>query len=94
VRENVPEELVGKTFSEAISFYRKNNQLPIALVKEQKSLSLSQVLSEDYSDLDKFIERKFQEAGKSLKKGEYLDIRLNPSDETILEKEASLIIIR
>lgn len=94
VRENVPEELIGKTFGEAISFYRKNNQLPIALVKEQKSLSLSQVLSEDYSDLDKFIERKFQEAGRSLKKSDYLDIRLNPSDKTILEKEASLIIIR
>ncbi len=94
VRENIPTELIGKTFSEAISFYRKDNQLPIALVKEQKSLSLSQVLSEDYSDLDKFIERKFQEAGRSLKKSEYLDIHLNPSDETILEKEASLIIIR
>ncbi len=94
VRENVPDELIGKTFAEAISFYRKNNQLPIALVKEQKSLSLSQVLSEDYSDLDKFIERKFQEAGRSLKKSDYLDIRLNPSDETILEKEASFIIIR
>ncbi len=94
VRENVPGELIGKTFAEAISFYRKNNQLPIALVKEQKSLSLSQVLSEDYSDLDKFIERKFQEAGRSLKKSDYLDIRLNPSDETILEKEASFIIIR
>lgn len=90
----MPEDLIGKTFGEALDFYRHRNELPIAIVKEQKPLSLSHILSEDYSDLDKFIEKKFQDAGRSLKKGEYLDIRINPSDETILDKESSFIIIK
>jgi voltage-gated potassium channel len=92
-RHPTPEDLIGKTFREALDFYRQRNELPIAIVKEQKPLSLSHILSEDYSDLDKFIEKKFQDAGRSLKKGEFLDIRLNPSDEVVLDKESSLIVI-
>jgi len=93
IRQDIPDDLVGKTFGEAVNYYRKNQKLPIAIVKEQKPLSFNQILSEDYSDLDKFIERKFREAGRSLKKSEYLDVRLNPSDDTVLEKDLSLIII-
>jgi voltage-gated potassium channel len=90
----VPSELIGKTFREAISHFREKNQLPLAVVKEQKALSLGQILTEDYSELDKFIERKFQEAGKSLKKGDHLDIRINPPNNLKIEKDHSLIIIR
>jgi voltage-gated potassium channel len=50
-RKPVPAELVGKTFTDAIGFFREKNQLPIAVVKEQKTLSLSQILTEDYSEL-------------------------------------------
>jgi hypothetical protein len=94
IRQPVPQTLIGKTFGEALKLYRENHELPIAIVKEQKTLSLSQILSEDYSDLDKFIEKKFQQAGKSLKKGEYLDVRLNPPDHLILEKDLSIIVIK
>jgi voltage-gated potassium channel len=94
IRQPVPAELVGKTFGEALQFYRKIQQLPIAIVKEQKALSLQHVLSEDYSDLDKFIEEKFQAAGKSLRKGDFLDVYINPSDDTILDKDNSIVVIR
>jgi len=94
IREALPHELAGKTFGEALQYFRKFHQLPIAIVKEQKALSLTHILSEDYSDLDKFIEEKFQAAGKSLRKGDFLDVRINPADDTVLEKDISLIIIR
>lgn len=94
LRKKVPAELEGKSFSDAIIHYRKEGLLPIALVKEQKSLSLSHVLSEDYSYLDKFIERKFQEAGRSLRKGEHLDIQINPADDLVLDQESFLILIK
>jgi voltage-gated potassium channel len=94
VRQSVPPSLIGKTFAEALRFYREKQELPIAVVKEQKTLSLSQILSEDYSDLDRFIEKKFQDAGRSLKKGEYVDVKLNPPDDFILEKDISLIVIK
>jgi hypothetical protein len=94
IRQPVPQSLIGKTFGEALKFYREKQELPIAIVKEQKTLSLSQILSEDYSDLDRFIEKKFQEAGRSLKKGDYVDVRLNPPDDLFLEKDFSLIVIK
>ena len=94
VRQTLPSSLVGKTFGDALKFFREKQELPIAIVKEQKSLSLSQILSEDYSDLDKFIEKKFQKAGKSLKRGDYIDVKLNPPDDTVLDKDVSIICIR
>ncbi len=94
IRQALPPSLVGKTFGEALKFYRERQELPIAIVKEQKSLSLTQILSEDYSDLDKFIEKKFQNAGKSLKRGDYIDVQLNPPDDTVLEKDVSVICIK
>lgn len=94
IRQAVPSSLIGKSFGEALNFYRENQELPIAIVKEHKTLSLTQILSEDYSDLDRFIEKKFQEAGRTLKKGGYVDVRLNPPDDFILEKDFSLIVIK
>ena len=94
MRVKVPEELKGKSFGEAITHFRKEGLLPLALVKEQKSLSLSHVLSEDYSYLDQFIERKFQEAGRSLRKGEHLDIQINPPDTAVIDPESYLILIK
>ena len=94
IRVKIPDELKGKSFSDAITYFRKEALLPIALVKEQKSLSLSHVLSEDYSYLDQFIERKFQEAGRSLGKGEHLDIQLNPPDNTVIDPDSFLILIK
>ncbi len=90
----VPDTLAGKTFGDAMQYFRKMNKLPIALVQEQKPLSFSSILSEDYSYLDEFIERKFREAGRSLRKGEQVDVRLNPPDDTPLEKEMFLVLIK
>ncbi len=90
----VPSDLAGKTFGEALQYFRQLRQLPIAIVKEHQALSLGQILSEDYSDLDKFIEQKFQQAGKSLRKGNYLDVRMNPPDDAVLDPDLSLIVIK
>ncbi len=90
----VPDELNGKTFGEALTFFRQKNLLPIAIVREQKPLSFSDVLSEDYSYLDEFIERKFREAGRSLRKGAQLDVQTNPPDDTVLEKDSFLVVIK
>ncbi|GAB4363353.1 MAG: hypothetical protein Kow0042_01170 [Calditrichia bacterium] len=94
IRIAVPEELVGKTFGEAFAALTKKNQIPIAIVKELKPLSFSDVLSEDYSYLDEFIERKFREAGKSLRKGAQLDVRIKPPDDTVLERDNYLIVVQ
>lgn len=94
LRLPVPQNLVNKTFGEAIRFFRTKSQLPIAIVREQKPLSLSHVLSEDYSYLDEFIERKFREAGRSLRKGAQVDVQLNPPDDRVLDAESFLVVIQ
>ncbi|MFZ0391682.1 MAG: ion channel [Calditrichia bacterium] len=93
-RVPVPRELVGKSFAEALTFFRQKNLLPIGIVKEQQPLSLNQVLSEDYSYLDEFIERKFRESGRSLKKAGEIDVQLNPPDNTVLERDSFLLVIK
>ncbi len=93
VQKKVPAELRGKTFADALQYFRKQGQLPIGVVREQEPLSLSNILSEDYSYLDEFIERKFREAGRSMRKGAHVDVQLNPPDDLVLDKNLSLIVI-
>ncbi|MCK5076548.1 MAG: NAD-binding protein [Calditrichia bacterium] len=90
----VAEEHVGKTFGEILHFYRHKNIMPIAIVKENKPVSIMDVISRDDSFLDAFIEKKFKEAGRTLRKGPQLDVQLNPPDETILEKDTFLVVIK
>lgn len=92
-RVAVPEALAGKTFGEALLWFRNRGRLPIAVVKELKPLHLRDVLSEDYSYLDEYIERKFKEAGRSFKKGAQMDIRMNPPDDFVLTAEHFLVVI-
>lgn len=90
----VPNDLIGKTFKDALVSLRAQQLLPIAVVEEKKPLSFSKILSEDYSYLDEFIERKFKEAGRSLRKGAQLDVNINPADETELKQGQYLVVIR
>ncbi len=90
----VPRELVGKSFGDALMYFRRRGQLPIGLVMEKEPFSLKTILSEDYSYLDEFIETKFRQAGRSLKKGQQVDVRLNPPDETLLHEGQYLVVIQ
>ena len=74
--------------------YRHKNIMPIAIVKENKPVSIMDVISRDDSFLDAFTEKKFKEAGRTLRKGPQLDVQLNPPDETILEKDTFLVVIK
>ncbi|NOX38360.1 MAG: potassium channel protein [Calditrichaeota bacterium] len=90
----IPGELVGKTFGDAIAYFRKKGQLPIGLVMEKEPFSLKTILSEDYSYLDEFIENKFRQAGRSLKKGKQVDVRMNPPDDTPLYEGQYLVVLQ
>ena len=94
MRIPLPESLVGKTFGDALQFYRKKNIMPIAIVKENKPISIIDVISKDDSYLDAFIEKKFKEAGRTLRKGPQLDVRINPPDDVVLEKDTFLVVIK
>lgn len=53
----------------------------------------SNILSDDYSYLDQFIRRKFEEAGRGLSEEKRINIRINPVSETIIDSKDFLILI-
>lgn len=81
-REFLPEDLVGKTYKQLKEFYNQNKEgVLIGLLQMVEPFQLSALMSDDYSTLDSYIMRKFQEAGRGAKSEEHVKILINPEDD-------------
>jgi voltage-gated potassium channel len=91
----IPERFVGKPVSELSAHFKEKSQaLLVALITERKGLVLDDILTDDYSAIDQFIKRKFEEADKDiLGKKERILVLLNPPDNTVLTPEHSAVVI-
>jgi voltage-gated potassium channel len=91
----IPPHFIGKTVAEFSAHLRKTAQaILIALLNEKRGLSLGDILTDDYSAIDQFIKRKFEEAGKDLAIGkERILTTLNPPDDRILTQEDAAVVI-
>jgi hypothetical protein len=56
-------------------------------------MNISDILSDDYSYLDQFIRRKFEEAGRGLTEENRINVQINPLSETIIDSKDFLILI-
>ncbi|PLX71698.1 MAG: hypothetical protein C0602_00425 [Denitrovibrio sp.] len=92
-REKVPAELVGKTFIDAIMHFRKKGKIALGIMRDIESFSLKNVLSADDSFLDEFIAMKFEKAGKTVGQSNKREIKLNPSDETVIEEGTYILVM-
>lgn len=94
-RSLIPEDLIGKTYSELQSYYAdKCNGILLGLGETTEPFSLTDLMSEDSSSyLDTFIMRKFQEAGRRINSSEQVKISINPAEETVLSKNSFYISI-
>jgi hypothetical protein len=64
------------------------------LINERKGLALENILTDDYSAIDQFIKRKFEEADKDIfGKRERILITLNPADDLLLTEDDSAVVI-
>ena len=94
-QHKVPKELFGKTYGDLQSFCREKDTqsvlLGLAEMKEQ--LDLSALMGSDYSYLDEFIMRKFQEAGKGKTDEKRIKILLAPKPEVVLNESHSYLIL-
>lgn len=93
-RRAIPENLLGKTYADLISYY--NNEKPgilLGLGQMTEPFNLSDLMSDDYSHLDDYIMRKFQEAGRGSNSDEQVKILINPPKETELNKNDFYIAI-
>jgi len=92
-RIKVPAELVGQTFLDALMYFRKKGKLAMGIMKETESFALKNVLSADDSFLDEFIAMKFHKAGKNVGQTNKTDVKLNPSDETVIEDGVYILVM-
>jgi len=91
----IPSGFLGKTAGELAAYFKREHQaLLIALINERKGLVLENILTDDYSAIDQFIKRKFEEAEKDiLGKRERILITLNPADDLLLTESDSAVVI-
>jgi voltage-gated potassium channel len=91
----IPSRFLGKTAGELAAYFKKEHQaLLIALMNERKGLALENILTDDYSAIDQFIKRKFEEADKDIfGKREQIIITLNPADDLLLTEDDSAVVI-
>ena len=94
-KTEVPIRFVGKPVSELSAYFKeKSEALLIALLSERKGLAVDDILTDDYSAIDQFIKRKFEEAGKDLfGKKERILVILNPPDSLLLTEDHSAVVI-
>jgi len=91
----VPARLVGKPVAElSAHFKEKSGALLIALLSERKGLAVDDLLTDNYSAIDQFIKRKFEEADKDFfGKKERILVILNPPDDLLLTEDHSAVVI-
>jgi len=91
----IPPRFLGKTAGELAAYFKKEHQaLLIALINERKGLALENILTDDYSAIDQFIKRKFEEAEKDIfGRKERVLITLNPADDLLVSENDSAVVI-
>ena len=91
----IPSRFIGKPVGELSAYFKKEHgALLIALLTERKGLALENILTDDYSAIDQFIKRKFEEAGQDyFSKKERITATLNPADDILLTEDDSAVVI-
>jgi len=86
-RHMIPEQLIGNMYKELYDYYHEHRKgILLGLGQVSESFNISDLLSGDYSYLDAFIMRKFQEAGRGIQGDEQIKIMINPAMEYKLLK--------
>ena len=91
----IPSRFIGQPVAELSAYFKKEHQaLLIALLREQKGLALENILTDDFSAIDQFIKRKFEEADKDyFGKKDRIIATLNPADDVLLTEDDSAVVI-
>ena len=95
IREELSQSNVGKTFAEVRDQYlNENNSIPLGIGHETEQMHVIDILSDDYSYLDEFIKRKFEQSGRGLTNEPRMKININPDGDTVLEEKDFIILLK
>lgn len=93
-RISVPSDLLGRTYGEVAATLRARDGFQaIAVVHEERGLTLDQLLSDDSSIVDRFIKDQFSEAGREFLRYESGGTRaiVNPADSYEITANEAII---
>jgi len=94
-KTNIPKRFTGKSFRETSKYFRENHQaILIAIITEEKELQLQDILSDDFSPIDNFIKKKFEESdGEYFAEKEKNKVLINPEDAYNISKNDTAVVI-
>ena len=93
-RMAIPNQYHNNAYDKLKKFMETEHRtICIGLGREEEGVNLAAILSDDYSFLDKFIKRKFEEAGRGISEESKINIRINPAPDTIVQEKDFLIVI-
>ena len=93
-RRKVPGSLVGKSFA-AVSahFLTQERVVLLGFIHEEEGFKLDDILSDDYSAVDRFIRDTLASAGKGLNKRARLEVNLSPAPDYIIAEHDIAIVL-
>ncbi len=90
----IPPEFIGRTMLDLLTYFKATQDwLLVGFVQPAPVIGIAQVLSGDYSAIDEFIQRKFQEAGISTGVSRDLRLNLNPAIDYVIQDIDRAIVI-
>jgi voltage-gated potassium channel len=94
-RRKLPNSLVGKSFAAASAhFLEQENLVLIGFIHEEEGFKLDDILSDDYSAVDRFIRDKLATAGKGLNKAARLQVNLSPAAGYLIAEHDIAIVLK
>ncbi len=86
-RKAIPSDLFGKTYADLENkFQQESSGILLGVGQITEPFQIMDLMSDDYSYLDEFIMKKFQEAGRGTKSEEQVKILIKPEKSTQLNK--------
>jgi voltage-gated potassium channel len=94
-RVKIPKEFVGRTFRDLFTHFReKDHAILMGLLKEKKTIKLTDILSDNTSMIDNFIRAKLREVKKDVTVDrDSIKVLLNPEDDYMIAAEDLAIVL-
>jgi voltage-gated potassium channel len=87
-------EFIGRTFGEYfVHMKQERNYTVLGIVTEEQTMSLNDILLQDTSAIDAFIERKFKEAGINVGERSGMRITVNPPFSYALKQGDEAVVL-
>lgn len=92
---DIPRSFVGQTFGDLMQhFYEESGEILLGVITHEPKMGLAEVLSGDYTAVDRFIEEKFKRAQMGSARQEGFNPRLNPPKGYVIGERDHAVCLR